>query len=52
MFVCTRIDIGPFAESKGVVGEDLEQELFGKGKCTLTHLCHIHMIIHFPTLHN
>jgi hypothetical protein len=30
MFVCTRIDNGPLAESKEVTGEDLEQQLFGK----------------------
>jgi hypothetical protein len=28
------------------------EHLFGEGKCPLTYLCHIHMIIHFPALHN
>jgi hypothetical protein len=28
------------------------KHLFGEGKCPLTYLCPIHMIIHFPTLHN
>jgi hypothetical protein len=52
MYVCARIDNGPTAESEGVTGEDPKQQLFGEGKCPLTHLCHIHMIIHFPALHN
>jgi hypothetical protein len=27
------------------------EHLFGEGKCPLTYLCPIHMIIHFPALH-
>jgi hypothetical protein len=36
------------AESEGVAGEDLEQQLVGEGKCPLTHLCPTHFIIHLP----
>jgi hypothetical protein len=46
MYVCTRIDNGPFAESEEVVGEDPEQQLVGEGKCPLTYLCHTHFIMH------
>jgi hypothetical protein len=28
------------------------EHLFCEGKCHLTYLCPIHMIIYFPTLHN
>jgi hypothetical protein len=28
------------------------EHLFGEGKYPLTHLCPIHMINHFPALHN
>jgi hypothetical protein len=28
------------------------EHLFGEGKCPLTYLCPIHMIIYFPALHN
>ena len=28
------------------------EHLFGKGKCPLTYLCPIHLIIHFPALLN
>jgi hypothetical protein len=52
MYVWTRIDNGPLAESKGVAGEDPEQQLVGEGKCPLTHLCPTHFIIHSPYLHN
>jgi hypothetical protein len=48
MYVCTRIDNGLVAESEEIVGEDPEQQLVGGGKCPLTHLYHIHSIIHFP----
>jgi hypothetical protein len=46
------IDNGSFVESEGVAGEDPEQQLVGEGKCPLTYLCPIHMIIHFPALYN
>jgi hypothetical protein len=46
MYVCTRIDNGPFAESEEVVGEDPEQQLVGEGECPLTYLCHTHFIMH------
>jgi hypothetical protein len=52
MYVRTRLDNGSFAESEEVAGEAPEQKLFGEGKCPLTHLCHIHIIFHFPALHN
>jgi hypothetical protein len=29
MYIFTRVDIDPFAESEGVTGEDPEQQLFG-----------------------
>jgi hypothetical protein len=48
MYVWARIHNGPLAESEGVAGEDLEQQLVGEGKCPLTHLCRIHFIIHLP----
>jgi hypothetical protein len=35
----THIDNGQLAESKGVVGEDPEQQSVGEGKCPLIHLC-------------
>jgi hypothetical protein len=28
------------------------EHLFAEGKCPLTYLCPIHMIIHFPALYN
>jgi hypothetical protein len=28
------------------------EHLFGEGKCPLTNVCPIHMIIYFPALHN
>jgi hypothetical protein len=28
------------------------KHLFDEGKCPLTYLCSIHMITHFPALHN
>jgi hypothetical protein len=31
MYVSTRIDNGPLAESEGVTGEDPEQQLVGEG---------------------
>jgi hypothetical protein len=37
MYVYTRIDNGPFAESEGIAGEDTKQQLFGEDKCPLTH---------------
>jgi hypothetical protein len=46
MYVCTRIDNGPFAESEEVAGEDPEQQLVGEGKCPRTYLCLTHSIIH------
>jgi hypothetical protein len=46
MYVSTRIDNGPLAESEEVAREDLEQQLVGKGKCHLTYLCPTHFIIH------
>jgi hypothetical protein len=52
MYVCTDIDNDLFAEFEGVVGEDPGQRLFGEGKCPPIYLCPIHMIIHFPALHN
>jgi hypothetical protein len=39
MYVCTRVDIGSFVESEGIVGEDPEQQQLGEGKCPLTYLC-------------
>ena len=44
----TRIDNGQLAESKGVAGEDPEQQLVGEGKCPLTHLCPIQFYNSFP----
>jgi hypothetical protein len=37
MYVCTRVDIGPFVEFEGIAGEDPEQQQLGEGKCPLTH---------------
>jgi hypothetical protein len=37
MYVCTRVDIGPFVESEGIAGEDPEQQQLGEGKCPLTY---------------
>ena len=37
MYVCTRVDIGPFVESEGIAGEDPEQQQLGEAKCPLTH---------------
>jgi hypothetical protein len=48
MYVWTRIDNGPLAESERVAGEDIEQQLVGEGKCPLTHLCPTHFLIHLP----
>jgi hypothetical protein len=48
MYVCTRIDNDPLAESEEVAGEDAEQQLVGEGKCPLTILCPTHFIIHLP----
>jgi hypothetical protein len=48
MYVCRRIDNGPFAESEKVAGEDPEQQPVGEGKCHLTYLCPTHFIIHLP----
>jgi hypothetical protein len=28
------------------------EHVFGEGKCPLTYLCPIHMIVHFPALNN
>jgi hypothetical protein len=36
---------------EGVAGDVPKQQL-GEGKCPPTYLCPIHMIIHFPVLHN
>jgi hypothetical protein len=49
MYVCTRIDNGPWAEFEKVTGEDPEQQLVGEGKCPMTYLCTTHFIIHLPT---
>jgi hypothetical protein len=46
VYVCTRVDNGPSADSEEVVGEDPEQQLFGEGKCPLTYLCPTDFIIH------
>jgi hypothetical protein len=35
-------------DSEEVVGEDIEQQLIGEGKCPLTYLCPTHFIIHLP----
>jgi hypothetical protein len=48
MYVCTRIDNGPLAESEEVAGEDPEQQLVGEGKCPLTYLCPTYFIINRP----
>ena len=37
MYVCTRVDIGPFVESEGIAGEDSEQQQLGEGKCPQSH---------------
>jgi hypothetical protein len=38
MYVYTRVDIGPFVESEGIVGEDPEQQhQLGEGKCPQSH---------------
>jgi hypothetical protein len=37
LYVCTRVDIGPFVESEGIAGEDPEQQQLGEGKCPLTY---------------
>jgi hypothetical protein len=52
MYVCIRIDNSPFAKSEGVAGKDHVQQLFDEGKCHLTHLCLIHMMVHLPASHN
>jgi hypothetical protein len=52
MYVCTRIDNGPFVESEGVAGENPEMQLVGEGKCPLTYLCPTHFIIYSLQLHN
>jgi hypothetical protein len=39
IYVCTRVDIGPFVESEGIEEEDPEQQQLGEGKCPLTCLC-------------
>jgi hypothetical protein len=51
MYVCTRVDIGPFVESEGIAGEDPEQQQLGEGKCPLTHYVLL-FIIHCPALLN
>jgi hypothetical protein len=48
MYIWTRLDNDPFVKSKGVAGEDPEQQLVDEGKCPLTHLYPIHFIIHLP----
>jgi hypothetical protein len=48
MYVWTHIDNGQLAGSEGVAGEDPEQQLVGEDKCSLTHLCPTHFIIHSP----
>jgi hypothetical protein len=48
----THIDNGQLVESEGVAGEDPEQQSVGEGNCPLTHLCHIHLIIHSSHLHS
>jgi hypothetical protein len=35
-----------------VYGFEDPKHLFSEGKCPLTYLCPIHMITHFPALHN
>jgi hypothetical protein len=52
MYVCTRIDNGPVAESEEIAREDPEQQLVGGGKCPSTHLCPTYFLIHFPHLHS
>jgi hypothetical protein len=42
----TRMDSSQLVESEGVAGEDPKQQSVGEGKCPLTHLCPIHLIIH------
>jgi hypothetical protein len=37
MYVRTRLNSVPFAESEEVAREVLEQQLFAKGKCPLTY---------------
>jgi hypothetical protein len=46
MYVSTRIDNGPFAESEEVAGEGPEQQLVGEDKCPLTYLCPTHFLVH------
>jgi hypothetical protein len=41
MYVGARIDNSLVEESEKLVGEALEQQLVGGGKCSLTHLCPI-----------
>jgi hypothetical protein len=48
MYIWTRIDNGPLAESEGVAGEDPEQQLVGEDKYPLTYLCPTHFIINLP----
>jgi hypothetical protein len=51
MYLCARIDNSLVAESEELTGEDPEQQLVCGGKCSLTYLCPIHSMIHFPHLH-
>jgi hypothetical protein len=37
MYVCTRLNNVPFVEFEEITGEDPKQQLFGEGKCSLTH---------------
>jgi hypothetical protein len=48
MYVWTRIDNGPLAQSEGIAGEEPEQQLVGESKCPLTYLCPTNFIIHLP----
>jgi hypothetical protein len=52
MYVCARIVNDLVEEPEELTGEAPEQQLVGGGKCSLTHLCPIHSIIHFPHLHS
>jgi hypothetical protein len=48
MYVCARIENDLVEEPEELAGEAPEQQLVGRGKCPLTHLCPIYSLIHLP----
>jgi hypothetical protein len=41
MYVCTRVDIGPFVEFEGIAGEDPEQQQLGEGNVLCPIMSHL-----------